>query len=75
MRDIASGETRALAGTEGVKIAFFSPDGAWIGFVTADHVKKIPRAGGAAIELAAASSVRAWWPNQEFIYYNAEHGP
>ncbi len=74
VRDIASGETHSLAGTEGVKIAFFSPDGAWIGFVTADHVKKIPRGGGTATELAAASTVRAWWPDQEFIYYDAEHG-
>jgi serine/threonine-protein kinase len=74
VRDIATGETRALPGTEGVKIAFFSPDGAWIGFTTGDHVKKIPRAGGAAIELAAASSVHAWWPDQEFIYYDEARG-
>ena len=74
VHDIATGETRALPGTEGVKIAFFSPDGAWIGFMTADHLKKIPRIGGTAIELGAASSVRAWWPDQEFIYYDAEQG-
>jgi serine/threonine-protein kinase len=74
VRDIATGETRVLPGTEGVKVAFFSPDGAWIGFMTGDHVKKIPRAGGAAIELAAASSVHAWWPDQEFIYYDEERG-
>jgi len=74
VREIATGATRALPGTEGVKIAFFSPDAAWIGFVTADHVKKIPRAGGAAIELCAASAVRAWWPQQEFIYYDFQLG-
>lgn len=74
VRDIGTGATLALHGTEGVKIAFFSPDGAWIGFVTPDHVKKIPRAGGAVIELCAASAVRAWWPQQEFIYYDAQLG-
>ena len=74
MRDIATGTTRALHGTEGVKVAFFSPDGSWIGFVTPDHVKKIPRAGGAAIELCAASTVRAWWPQQDFIYFDFQVG-
>ena len=74
VREIATGATHALPGTEGVKIAFFSPDAAWIGFVTADHVKKIPRAGGAAIELCAASTVRAWWPQQAFIYYDFQLG-
>jgi serine/threonine-protein kinase len=74
MRDVATGETHALPGTEGVKIAFFSPDGAWIAFVTPDHVKKIPRTGGAAIELCAASSVRAWWPDPQFIYFDSEAG-
>jgi serine/threonine-protein kinase len=74
VREIATGISRALHGTEGVKIAFFSPDGAWIGFVTPSHIKKIPRAGGAAIELCAASTVAAWWPQQEFIYYDFQVG-
>ena len=74
VREIATGATRALQGTEGVKVAFFSPDGAWIGFVTPDHVKKIPRAGGAAIELCAASTVSAWWPQQDFIFFDFQLG-
>ena len=74
VHDVATGEIRALAGTEGAKVAVFSPDGAWIAFVTADHVKKIPRAGGVVIELAAASSVRVWWPVPGFIYYDSESG-
>jgi eukaryotic-like serine/threonine-protein kinase len=74
VHDVATGETRALAGTEGAKVAVFSPDGAWIAFVTGDHVKKIPRSGGATIELCAASSVRVWWPVPDFIYYDSEAG-
>ncbi|HSQ30326.1 MAG TPA: protein kinase, partial [Gemmatimonadaceae bacterium] len=74
VHDVATGDTRALAGTEGAKIAVFSPDGAWIAFVTGDHVKKIPRAGGAAIELCAASTVQAWWPVPDFIYFDPGRG-
>jgi len=74
VHDVATGETRALPGTEGVKVAVFSPDGAWIAFVTGTHIKKIPRGGGAAIELSAASGVYAWWPDPEFIYLVAEGG-
>jgi hypothetical protein len=74
VRDIATGATRALQGTDGVKVAFFSPDGAWIGFVTPTHIKKIPRAGGAAIELCAASTVLAWWPQQDSIYFDFQVG-
>ncbi|HET7372806.1 MAG TPA: protein kinase, partial [Gemmatimonadaceae bacterium] len=74
VHDVATGETRALAGTEGAKIAVFSPDGAWIAFVTEDHVKKIPRAGGATIELCAVSTTRAWWPVAGFIYFDSEAG-
>ncbi|HTI63769.1 MAG TPA: protein kinase [Gemmatimonadaceae bacterium] len=74
VHDAATGDTRALAGTEGAKVATFSPDGAWIAFVTEDHVKKIPSAGGSVIELCAASTVRAWWPVPGFIYYDSENG-
>ena len=74
VHDLASGETRALAGTDGAKVAVFSPDGAWIAFMTANHVKKIPRGGGAVIELCAASSVRVWWPVRDFIYFDSEAG-
>ena len=70
VHDVATGETRAMPGTEGVKVAVFSPDGAWIAFSTADHLKKIPRAGGGAIELCEGSSIAAWWPDPEYIYFN-----
>ncbi len=46
-----------ISGTDGAFNAFFSPDGAWIGFSTADgKVKKIPVTGGAAIPLADSAN-------------------
>jgi len=47
-------EVTALAGTAGVAGApTFSPDGAWIAFVTRDgKVQKVPRLGGSAIAIA-----------------------
>jgi Tol biopolymer transport system component len=45
-------EATPLAGTEGGVSPFFSPDGAWIGFVTEDgRLRKIPVSGGGAVTL------------------------
>jgi serine/threonine-protein kinase len=42
-----------LAGTEGALSPFFSPDGDWIGYVSADgKLKKVPVAGGGSVTLA-----------------------
>jgi hypothetical protein len=47
----------AISGTDGALNAFFSPDGAWIGFTTADgKLKKIPVTGGAAIPIADSAN-------------------
>ncbi|MEY4957187.1 MAG: Serine/threonine-protein kinase PrkC, partial [Gemmatimonadota bacterium] len=52
-------EVTALAGTAGVAGApTFSPDGAWIAFVTGDgKVQKVPRLGGSAIAIADSADV------------------
>jgi serine/threonine-protein kinase len=52
-------EITALAGTAGVAGApTFSPDGAWIAFVTGDgKVQKVPRLGGSAIAIADSADV------------------
>jgi serine/threonine-protein kinase len=38
-----------LAGTEGAKSPFFSPDGQWIAFHSDRKIKKISVSGGAAV--------------------------
>ncbi len=71
LRDMSSGETRPLPGTDGAIHPFFSPDGQWIGFLTVDHVKKILRKGGTAISLCEANTPRlAWWAQPDLIYFN-----
>ena len=52
-----------LAGTQGGRDPFFSPDGQWIGFFSGNRLNKISVEGGAPVMLAAGSllSVGASW--------------
>jgi eukaryotic-like serine/threonine-protein kinase len=66
----------AIAGTDGAFNAFFSPDGAWIGFTTADgKLKKIPVTGGAAIPLADSANTAypagAWLEDGSILFNNS----
>ncbi|MDX1555372.1 MAG: hypothetical protein R3212_05045 [Xanthomonadales bacterium] len=59
----------ALAGTEGAIHPFFSPDGAWIGFVTDDKVKRVSLDGQEVQSIAAATApVSARWVDEDTIY-------
>jgi serine/threonine protein kinase len=40
-----------IAGTEGARSMFFSPDGAWVGFQQGQQIKKVALAGGAPVVL------------------------
>ncbi len=58
----------------------FSPDGAWIAFVTRDgKLKKVPRGGGASVVLADSASVGtvgsvAWLDGGTILYVDAGFG-
>jgi eukaryotic-like serine/threonine-protein kinase len=70
LRDMATGEVRAIAGTEGAIYAFFSPDEKWLGFLTNDKVKKVFLDGSAPITLCEARiPVLAWWTDPDIIYF------
>ena len=66
---------RPLAGTEGGSGPFFSPDGAWIGFVANGQLRRIPITGGASLKLAdsvdAAVNRGAWLEDGSIVYYDA----
>jgi Tol biopolymer transport system component len=66
---------RPLAGTEGGSGPFFSPDGAWIGFVAHGELRKVPSTGGASIKLAESVNPEynqgAWLKDGSIIYYDA----
>ncbi len=68
-------EARPLAGTEGGSGPFFSPDGAWIGFVADGRLKRIPSTGGASLTLAdsvdATYNRGAWLVDGSIVYYDA----
>ena len=51
-------EPAPIAGTEGAMSPFFSPDGKWVGYVTADgRLRKVPVAGGGSVTLASSSNL------------------
>jgi eukaryotic-like serine/threonine-protein kinase len=62
-----------LAGTDGALSPFFSPDGRWIGYSTADGmVKKVPVEGGGAVTIARRNdptmTAAAWLDDGTLIY-------
>jgi eukaryotic-like serine/threonine-protein kinase len=74
LRKLRSASVAApIAGTEGALSPFFSPDGHWIGFSTADgSLKKVPIEGGGAVSLAHRSdptySAAAWLDDGTIVY-------
>jgi serine/threonine-protein kinase len=65
---------RPLAGTEGGSGPFFSPDGAWIGFVAHGQLRRIPSAGGTSLKLAdsidSTYNRAAWLEDGSIVYYD-----
>jgi len=54
MRALDRFEAQPIPGTEGAHTPFFSPDGAWLGFVRGSSLMKVPAAGGPALKIADA---------------------
>ncbi len=65
-----------IAGTEGGLCPFFSWDGRWIGFFAYGRLKRIPAAGGAPVDVAAAPgfpSGASWGPDDHIVFaYGSE---
>ncbi len=65
---------RPLAGTEGGSGPFFSPDGAWIGFVANGQLRRIPSTGGVSLKLADSVNVDynrgAWLEDGSIVFYD-----
>ena len=53
LRNLADVDSVLLAGTEGGRMPFFSPDGQWIGFFTNTQLKKLAVASGAVQTIIA----------------------
>jgi eukaryotic-like serine/threonine-protein kinase len=70
-------ESHPLAGTEGGLSPFFSPDGRWVGFLTASgRLRKVPVEGGAPITLATDGNViypsAAWLDDGTIVYAGSQ---
>ena len=65
-----------LPGTEGGSGPFFSPDGAWIGFVANGQLRKVPSAGGVSQKLAESVDPTynhgAWLTDGSIFYYEIQ---
>jgi Tol biopolymer transport system component len=52
-------EVTEIAGTAGGSAPFFSPDGAWLAFFADGRLKRVPREGGAAVDITSAPNFPA----------------
>jgi eukaryotic-like serine/threonine-protein kinase len=67
-RSLEENEVKPIAGTEGGRAPFFSPDGKWIGYVTGRTLKKVAVDGGASVPIADSFSSGAWAPDDTIVY-------
>ncbi len=68
-------EATVIPGTEGASTPFFSPDGQWMGFFTADKLRKVSVLGGVPVTLCS-SRVRfgADWGSDDTIVFAPTYG-
>ena len=70
VRDLGSGETKPLAGTEGGTFPFWSPDSRWLAFFAEDRLKKVEAAGGPVQPICTARAGRGgtWGPDGTIVF-------
>ncbi len=70
-RSFADFESTPIAGTEGARTPFFSPDGEWVGFTKGNvQLNKVSVSGGPVVPIANADGQlgASWGENDEIIY-------
>jgi len=72
LRRVDEFEGTPVPGSEDASQPFFSPDGQWVGFVTAGGIKKVPVDGGAVVKLtpAAFTVAGATWATDGYVYFS-----
>jgi eukaryotic-like serine/threonine-protein kinase len=77
-RTLDRSDAAPMPGTEGATAPFFSPDGAWIGFVADNKIKKAPAGGGAVSTIcdvpAGAPFWGASWAEDDRIFFATRGG-
>ena len=70
VRSLGALEATLLAGTDGAREPFFSPNGQWIGFFAQGKLKKVLTVGGGVQTLAdAAIGLGGSWSGDDTIYF------
>ncbi len=68
-RGIGEMTARAVPGTEGADMPFFSPDGQWLGIYSGGMIKKVPLAGGPTVTIARTAFKGGTWGPDDNIYF------
>jgi len=70
VRSLGSLEPKAIAGSEGAKQPFWSPDSRWLGFFARGRLMKVALAGGAPVAIADAPDAcgAAWSPTGRIVF-------
>jgi eukaryotic-like serine/threonine-protein kinase len=70
VRRLEAPEATVLAGTDGAREPFFSPNGQWVGFFAQGKLKKVLAAGGGVQTLTdAAVGLGGSWSGDDTIYF------
>ncbi len=77
VRDLATGETKRLAGTDGATFPFWSPDSRWIAFFSEGRLRKIEAAGGPVQAVCEANAGRggSWGRDGAIVFAPDITGP
>jgi eukaryotic-like serine/threonine-protein kinase len=77
LRDLGSGETKRLAGTDDATFPFWSPDSRWLAFFAEGHLKKVEATGGPVQVLCDAHAGRGgtWSPEGTIVFAPDITGP
>jgi len=74
IRNLASGEWRAVQGSENARLPFWSPDGRSLGFAASGQIRRVDLDGGRPVPLATAPlTCGAAW-GAEFIVFCSDLG-
>ena len=78
LRSLARMDAQPIPGTTGGAEPFFSPDGAWLGFMVGDTVRKLRMDGGAPVTVAVAQTNGGgitWTGDGWIVLYANDKGP
>jgi serine/threonine protein kinase/Tol biopolymer transport system component len=77
IRDLATGETKVLAGTDGATFPFWSPDSRWVAFFAEGRLRKVEATGGPVQTVCEAHAGRggSWGRDGTIVFAPDITGP